>query len=105
MSICNKRLDGASRACQIEAKRLSGGIDMTFKAYLDNIKAKTGMTPEDFHAAAKMKGLVGEGIKAAQIVAWLKEDYGLGHGHAMAIFAVFKSKKWVNPDAKRGSRP
>lgn len=77
---------------------------MTFKAYIDNIRAKTGMTPDDFHAAAKQKGLVGDGIKAAQIVAWLKADHGLGHGHAMAIFAVFKSKKWVNPGARRGAK-
>ena len=73
---------------------------MTFKAYLDNIKSKTGMTPEALHAAAKKKGLVGVGIKATQLIAWLKEDYGLGRGHAMAIFAVFKGKKWIEPDAK-----
>jgi hypothetical protein len=29
-------------------------------------------------------------VKAGQIIAWLKEDFGLGHGHAMAIVNVFK---------------
>jgi len=73
---------------------------MTFKAYLDNIETRTGMKPDDFHAAAKKMGLVGAGIKATQLVAWLKADYGLGHGHAMAIFTLFKGKKWIEPDAK-----
>ena len=29
-------------------------------------------------------------VKAGRIVAWLKEDFGLGHGHAMAIYATLK---------------
>ena len=29
-----------------------------FQSYLDNIKAKTGKTPEDFRKLAKKKGLV-----------------------------------------------
>ncbi len=32
-------------------------------------------------------------VKAGQIVAWLKEDFELGHGHAMAIVAVLKGSK------------
>jgi hypothetical protein len=28
---------------------------MTYKAYIDNIKAKTGKTPEDFRKLAKKK--------------------------------------------------
>jgi hypothetical protein len=63
---------------------------MTFQAYIDNIQAKTGKTPEDFKRLAGEKGLLEEGIKAGQIVAWLKEDFDLGHGHAMAIYAILK---------------
>lgn len=55
-----------------------------FQSYLDNIKAKTGKTPEDFRKLAKQKGLV----KSREIVAWLKEEYGLGYGHAGAIYYV-----------------
>ncbi len=57
---------------------------MTFQAYLDNIHAKTGKTAEAFKAEAKEKGLV----KFADIIAWLKSDYGLGLGHARAIAHV-----------------
>ncbi|HSZ34002.1 MAG TPA: DUF4287 domain-containing protein [Puia sp.] len=71
---------------------------MSFQAYIDNIKTKTGKTPEDFRKLAEEKGflLKGElknGVKAGQIVAWLKKDFDLGHGHAMAIFALFKGIK------------
>jgi hypothetical protein len=63
---------------------------MSFQAYLDTIKAKTGKAPDDFIAIAKEKGLLEPGVKAGQIIAWLKEDFGLGHGHGMAIVNVFK---------------
>ena len=66
---------------------------MTFQAYIDNIKAKTGKTPEDFRKLAEKEGLLKPGVKAGAIVAWLKQDFGLGHGHAMAIYATFKGKK------------
>lgn len=64
---------------------------MTFQAYLDTIKAQTGKTPEDFLELAEEKGLLQPGVKTGQIVAWLKDDFGLGQGHAMAIVQTFKS--------------
>ncbi len=63
---------------------------MSFQAYLDNIQAKTGKTPNDFIALAKEKGLDKTNVKAAEIVEWLKKDFELGHGHAMAIVHVIK---------------
>ncbi|HEX8860273.1 MAG TPA: DUF4287 domain-containing protein [Actinomycetes bacterium] len=63
---------------------------MSFQAYLDNIQAKTGKTPADFKAIAAEKQLLRPDVKAGQIVAWLKDDFGLGHGHAMAIYATLK---------------
>ena len=54
---------------------------MTYQAYLDTIQAKTGKTPEDFRVLAAKKGLTQYG----EIMAWLKADYGLGHGHANVI--------------------
>jgi hypothetical protein len=29
-------------------------------------------------------------MKAGDVLAWLKADFGLGHGHAMALYATFK---------------
>lgn len=57
---------------------------MSFQAYLDNIKAKTGKSPEDFAKIAKTKELATHG----DIVKWLKADFDLGHGHATAIAGV-----------------
>ena len=41
------------------------------------------MTTEDFVASAIRKGLGDPAIKPGVRVAWLKEEFGLGHGHAM----------------------
>ncbi len=70
---------------------------MSFQAYLDNIEKKTGKTPDDFKKLAEAKGFLANGVlvpkvKATEIVDWLKTDFELGHGHAMAIFAAFKGK-------------
>jgi hypothetical protein len=71
---------------------------MSFQAYLDNIQTKTGKSPADFKAMAAEKGFTGSsglalGVKATQITDWLKQDFGLGHGHAMAIVALLKGAK------------
>lgn len=71
---------------------------MSFQAYLDNIQAKTGKSPSDFKEMAEQKGFVEggkikDGVKASQITDWLKQEFELGHGHAMAIYALLKGKK------------
>ncbi|MBA2719313.1 MAG: DUF4287 domain-containing protein [Chloroflexi bacterium] len=64
---------------------------MSFQAYLDNVEAKTGKTPNNFIAMAREKGLDTPDTKAGAIVDWLKADYGLGRGHAMALVHVIKN--------------
>jgi hypothetical protein len=64
---------------------------MTLQAYLDHIQAQTGKTPEDFRILAEKKGLLQKGVKTGEIVNWLKQDYGLGHGHAMAIVLTLQT--------------
>ena len=68
---------------------------MSFQGYIDNIQKKTGKGPDDFKTLAEKKGLIKNGkvkdeVKAGDIVKWLKEDFDLGHGHAMAIYALLK---------------
>lgn len=58
---------------------------MTFKAYMNNIQAKTGKTPDDFWRLANEKGFIKDGkivAKHANMLKWLKSDIGLGHVHA-----------------------
>ena len=63
---------------------------MSFQAYLDNIEEKTGKTPNQFIELAKAKGF-GKDTKSGEIVDWLKQDYDLGRGHAMALVYVIKN--------------
>ncbi len=62
---------------------------MSFQAYLDNIERQTGKTPNEFIQMAEEKGF-GADTKASEIVSWLKQDFELGHGHAMALVHVIK---------------
>jgi hypothetical protein len=41
---------------------------MSFKAYIDNIYAKTGKTPEDFLKDAKANGMVGPDVKSWKLL-------------------------------------
>ena len=71
---------------------------MSFQAYLDNIQAKTGKSPADFKKLAEKKGFTQKGklkseVKAGEIVRWLKDEFDLGHGHSMAIYALLKGMK------------
>lgn len=62
---------------------------MSFQAYLDNIEAKTGKTPQQFIDEAHAKGF-NENTKAGEIIQWLADEYELGRGHAMALVHVIK---------------
>ena len=70
---------------------------MSFQAYINNIKEKTGKDLADFKKLAEKKGFLEKGqikptVKATEVTNWLKEEFALGHGHAMAIYAAFKGK-------------
>jgi hypothetical protein len=60
---------------------------MSFQAYLDTIESKTGLTPRQLLTLAGERGF-GPETKSGPIVEWLKEEYGLGRGHAMAMVHV-----------------
>jgi len=72
---------------------------MSFQSYLDNIKTKTGKTPADFKKLAEKAGILKKDMKAGDLVQWLKKDFDLGHGQAMAIWASFKNNGWAKEKA------
>jgi len=79
---------------------------MSFQSYLDNIEEKTGLTPRQFIDLAAERGF-GPETKATPILEWLKEDYGLGRGHGMALVHVITkgakiSDKHVGRDGVHG---
>lgn len=63
---------------------------MSFQAYLDSIEKNTGKTPNELLVIAKEKGFTTD-TKASKVIDWLKEDYNLGRGHAMAFFHILKN--------------
>jgi hypothetical protein len=63
---------------------------MTFQAYLDAVEGKTGLTPRQLIAIAHDKGLDAPGVKAGDILEWLKDDYELGRGHGMSIVHIIR---------------
>ena len=71
---------------------------MSFQAYLRNVEEKTGVTPVRFRELAVAKGYadatgISANVRPMQVVNWLKEEFGLGHGHAMAVVAFLKGKR------------
>ena len=73
---------------------------MSFQTYLDNIKTKTGKTPQQFKTLATKAGVYKTDMKASELVAWLKKEFDLGHDNSMAIWAVFKDNGWVTVPKK-----
>ena len=74
---------------------------MSYQAYLDAIEAKTGKTPQQLLDEAVRRGY-GPRTKAAIVVDWLKEEYGVGRGHAMAFYGVLKNGPTI-PEKHVGS--
>ena len=68
---------------------------MSFQAYLDAVKAYTGLDADGILALAKDRGVYKSDMKAMELVDLLKREFDLGRGHSMSIWAVFKAKGWV----------
>ena len=75
---------------------------MSYQAYLDAVQKKTGKSMADFHELARRRGFLDRETRAGEIVAWLKSEFGLGHGHAMAVYGVIRSS--VEPKLKTDER-
>ncbi len=73
---------------------------MSYQAYIDAVRKKTGKSMDEFHELARQRGLLEPGKKAGEVVAWLKSDFGLGHGHATAVYGVLRSAEEPKLDAR-----
>ncbi len=65
----------------------------TYRAYMRNIEAKTGKSPEDFWKLASKKGFIKNNkivAEHADLLKWLKTDIGLGHVHANFIILYLR---------------
>jgi len=76
---------------------------MSFQGYLKTIQTKTGKSPDDFRKLAQLKGFTVQGVlkeevKAGEITKWMAEEFSLGQGHAMAIYALLKGMKDENSE-------
>lgn len=63
---------------------------MSYQAYLDAIERKTSRTPRQLLDEAADRGYSAT-TTATEFVAWLADEYGLGRGHAMALYGVLKN--------------
>ena len=77
---------------------------MTFEAYMNNIRTKTGKEPKDFFDEAVREGVLRPDTKTMEFVAWLKGSAELGHGHAMAVWEA-SSATAGSPCPKRNPLP
>jgi hypothetical protein len=65
-------------------------------SYFPSIEAKYGRSIDEWMSILASSNLTGH----KQLVDWLKDEYGLGHGHATALVAYH-----LDPSRGRGSPP
>ena len=78
---------------------------MTFEAYLNTIRTKTGKGPAEFFEEAVQCGFLTPATRPLEFVAWLKARSGLGHGHSMAVWEAFKRNGWIPMGGAAGKAP
>ena len=76
---------------------------MSYQAYLDALEKKTGKTPQQLLDEAAARGY-GPTTKAGVVVDWLNEEYGVGRGHAMALYGVHQGRTCRAGEARRVDR-
>ena len=69
---------------------MSDVLDARARGMVALVEEKTGRTTQDFAVLAVAAGLGGPEVKPGARIEWLKRDFGLGHGHAMALAHAIK---------------
>jgi len=65
---------------------------MSFKAYMENVKSKSGKSRKELYITVSEMGFIVEGKIVAvhkKLLEWLKSDIGLGHVHANFVIAYY----------------
>ncbi len=70
---------------------------MSFQTLIDKIQTKTGKSPAELITIAKELGLFEPGTKAAAVISWLKTDFELIEGDAIAMYGLFKHLGAIKP--------
>jgi hypothetical protein len=68
-------------------------MNMSFKAYMENVEAKSGKSHDELYRIASDKGFIADDKIIAthkQLLEWLKSDIGLGHVHANFVIAYLR---------------
>lgn len=68
---------------------------MSFQAYIDNITKLTNHTPEQIREKAIAQNVIVDNMKATAFCDWLKNEFNLGHGHAMSMWKYFIEHEWI----------
>lgn len=58
-------------------------------SYFPSIEARYGRTIDEWRALLDCAGTT----KHMELVAWLKDEHGMGHGHANALVADWRSRQ------------
>ena len=63
---------------------------MDVETYMSGVKTKTGLHYLEIVDILKREGFTKSGTTATMVKNYLKEKYGIGHGHAMGIWRFLK---------------
>ncbi|WP_346659576.1 DUF4287 domain-containing protein [Brevibacterium permense] len=80
------------------ASSFAEGTPTPFRACLDTIEDKTGLTLRQFIGLVKEESFDDGPVKAGAILDWVKTDHGLGCGYGREL--VYTIKKGLQIDAK-----
>lgn len=80
----------AAKGVLVQPELRVNKMAMDFDTYMAGVETKTGKNWREFLPILKHAGLSKKGTTATMVKNYLAENYGIGHGHAMGIWRVFK---------------
>jgi DNA-binding MarR family transcriptional regulator len=77
-------------ATNLGHRKRRGETKVARENYLEVIYQKTGKTLEELVKLAKTAGHDGSDVRPGTVIAWIRAEFGLGDGHAMALTHAIK---------------